>query len=58
MRRPGSISIAVLFVVIALAFSVVIWPEIPAVAKLAFFGAGVGCGVGAGRSARTGSRDE
>jgi hypothetical protein len=56
-RRRGMISVAFLFFVIAAMFSVVFWPDVSLAAKLAFFAAGVGCGVSIGRSARRSSEE-
>jgi len=36
-----------MFLVIATAFSVTIWPDVSSAAKIAFFCTGVGCGVSA-----------
>ena len=49
-RRPPFLPMAIVFFIFALAFSVVLWPDVPTVAKVAFFATGVGCGVGIGRS--------
>lgn len=51
MAKPNRamLPIAIMFLVIATAFSVTIWPEVSSAAKIAFFCTGVGCGVaGAG----------
>jgi hypothetical protein len=50
MRRRAPITVALLFFVFAVMFSVVFWPEVSAAAKLAFFFAGIGCGGGLARS--------
>jgi len=55
MRRRGPIAIAFMFFVFAAMFSVIFWPEVSVAAKLAFFAAGVGCGVGIGRFRQRGS---
>ncbi len=49
-QQSRFVAVAVMFFGFAVVFSVVFWPGIPTVAKLAFFAAGVGCGVGLGRS--------
>ena len=54
VRRRGPISTIVLFVVFAAMFSVIFWPEVSLAAKIAFFAAGIGCGVGIGRLAGRG----
>jgi hypothetical protein len=43
-RRP--VSTAILFLVFAIVFSIIFWPEVSLAAKIAFFVTGVGCGVG------------
>jgi len=48
--RGSFIPIAALFFVFAAMFSVVLWPDVSTAAKIAFFAAGVGCGVGIGRA--------
>ncbi len=50
MRRRGPVFTAVMFVVFGFMFWVIFWPEVSAAAKIAFFAAGVGCGVGIARS--------
>jgi len=54
-HRSAPVSVAILFLVIAAMFSVVLWPDVSVAAKLAFFAAGIGCGVGIGRSVRRAS---
>jgi membrane associated rhomboid family serine protease len=49
-RRSSGIRTAVLFFVFAAVFSVIFWPDVSIAAKLAFFGTGVGCGVGIARA--------
>ena len=49
-QRRSFIPIAIVFFVLAAAFSVVLWPEVSLAAKVAFFATGVGCGLGIGRS--------
>jgi hypothetical protein len=49
VHRRGPIVTIALFVAFAAMFSVVLWPQAPLAAKLAFFAAGIGCGVGIGR---------
>jgi hypothetical protein len=51
MRRRGPLSIAIMFFVFAVMFSVVFWPDVSAAAKLAFFATGAGCGASLARSA-------
>lgn len=55
MRRRGPIFTAIMFVVFAVMFSVVFWPEVSVAAKLAFFVAGIGCGASIARSVHRGS---
>ncbi len=49
MRRRGPVSTVILFLAFAVMFSLVFWPEVSLAAKIAFFAAGVGCGVGIAR---------
>ncbi|MBN2104236.1 hypothetical protein JW835_09380 [bacterium] len=49
VKQKSFIAIAVLFFIFAAAFSVVLWPDVSAAAKIAFFATGVGCGVGIGQ---------
>lgn len=49
MARRAPLITSVLFVVFALAFSLTIWPDVSAAAKLAFFATGAGFGIGVGR---------
>lgn len=49
-RRP--LSGALLFFIFAIVFSLTIWPDVSLSAKIGFFAAGAGCGVGIGRSAK------
>ncbi len=58
MRRKGPIAVAAMFLVFAAMFSVIFWPDVSVAAKLAFFAAGVGFGVGLGRFAHRGSKRE
>ena len=55
MRRRGPIFTAIMFLVFAVMFSVVFWPEVSVAAKLAFFAAGIGCGASIARSVHRGS---
>ena len=55
MRRRGPAFAAVMFLVFAIMFSVVLWPKVPLAAKLALFAAGIGCGAGIARAAHRGS---
>jgi len=57
-RRRSPIATVALFVVFAAMFSVIFWPDVSVAAKLAFFAAGVGCGVGIAGFAHRGSREE
>jgi len=59
MRRRRPILVAILFLVFAIVFSVIFWPEVSLAAKIALFATGVGCGVGICRSVQQRSpRDE
>ncbi len=58
MRRRGPIATALMFLVFAAMFSVIFWPEVSVAAKLAFFAAGIGCGVGIARFLRRDSDRE
>ena len=49
VHRRGPIATIALFVAFAAMFSVVMWPRVSLAAKLGFFAAGIGCGVGIGR---------
>ena len=49
-RRHRSIPMAVLFFILAIAFSLTIWSETSLAAKIAFFVTGIGCGMGICRS--------
>jgi hypothetical protein len=49
-RRSSGIRTAVIFFVFAAAFSVIFWPDVSIAAKLAFFAAGIGCGIGIARA--------
>ena len=55
MHRRGSAFTGVMFLVFAIVFSVVFWPEVSLAAKLAFFATGIGFGVGIARAMRRGS---
>jgi len=55
MHRRGSAFTGVMFLVFAIVFSVVFWPEVSLAAKLAFFATGIGFGASIARSARRGS---
>jgi hypothetical protein len=55
MRRRGPILTTIMFIVFAVMFSVVFWPHVSVAAKLAFFAAGIGCGVSIARSVHRGS---
>ncbi len=57
-RRRSPIVVAAMFFVFATMFSVIFWPDVSLAAKLAFFAAGVGCGVGIGRSVHNVSGDD
>ncbi len=48
-QRKNFIAIAALFLIFAAVFSVIFWPEVSLAAKIAFFAAGLGCGVGIGQ---------
>jgi hypothetical protein len=50
MRRRGPIFIAIMFIIFAVMFSVIFWPEVSLAAKLAFFATGIGCGGSIARS--------
>ncbi len=58
MRGRGPVAVAAMFFVFAAAFSLIFWPDVSMAAKLAFFAAGIGCGVGIAGFARRGSRGE
>jgi hypothetical protein len=51
----SSITVAIMFFAFAVMFSLVFWPQVSMAAKLAFFAAGIGCGVGIARSRRRSS---
>jgi hypothetical protein len=55
MRHRGPIFTAIMFIVFAVMFSVVFWPEVSMAAKLAFFASGIGCGINIARSVHRGS---
>ena len=57
-RRRPSIVVAAMFFVFAAAFWVIFWPDVSAAAKLAFFAAGAGCGMGIAGVVRERSRVE
>ncbi|MBN2028672.1 hypothetical protein JW824_00350 [bacterium] len=48
-QRKNFIAIAALFFIFAVVFSVAIWPDASFAAKIAFFAAGFGCGIGIGQ---------
>lgn len=50
MTKPNRslVPVALMFLVIACAFSVTIWPEVSSAAKIAFFCTGYGAGVATG----------
>jgi hypothetical protein len=54
MRHRGPAIGAVLFLVFAIMFSVVLWPDVAVAAKIAFFAAGIGFGANIVRSMRPG----
>ena len=58
MRRRGPVFTAVMFLVFAVMFSLVFWPEVSLAAKLAFFAAGAGCGASIARSVHRASSVE
>ncbi|MCK4545881.1 MAG: hypothetical protein KAW17_00440 [Candidatus Eisenbacteria sp.] len=47
--RRGPISMMILFPPFAMMFALVFWPEVSCAAKIGFFAAGAGFGVGLGR---------
>ena len=51
--RHRPLSGALMFLVLAIAFSLTIWSDVSVAAKIGFFALGVGCGVSIGRVART-----
>jgi len=58
MRNHKPRAVAVLFFVMACAFSVILFPAVSLAAKLAFFATGFGCGVSAAASVRRGSPEK
>ena len=58
VRRRAPIAVAAMFFVFAAAFSVIFWPDVSVAAKLAFFAAGTGCGIGIAGFVHGGSRGE
>ena len=55
MHRRGPIFSAIMFVIFAVMFSVIFWPEVSIAAKLAFFATGVGFGAAIARSVQRNS---